>query len=274
MKNKDIAVAGIDRIRMCESEAIIDILSLAKFVLLPEDDLNLAIFLKSPFIELNEKELYDLCVVRGKLSLYEFIVQNNKELADRLNIFRKKYLDYNLSEFFFNIIEIEKYRAKLVAYHHQEAHDAINEFLELSNNFYKNEINSLQHFIFWLENSDVEIKRDLDSSDAVRIMTVHGAKGLQSKIVILVDKVTAHFPHRIFLWDEEGHVLWPGNSNNYNREYTRLLDEKKKKEYDEYMRLLYVALTRAEDNLQIAGYSGSKIDNKSWYYTIKRDRII
>jgi ATP-dependent helicase/nuclease subunit A len=251
LEERKIKVAGIDRMKIMENMVSLDILSLAKFVLLPEDDLNLAGFLKSPFIGLSENELLDLCVSRVDVSLYASLPE---ELLQKLSFFQKKYMQTSLSSFFFEILEIDAFREKLLACHGVMANDIINEFLDLAYSFEKNEQNSLQNFVFWLENAKIELKRDLESSDAVRIMTIHGSKGLQSKVVIVVDSSSSRSPSSIFLWHEKGYCLFPGGSANYIQEYERLLDVKKQKDYEEYMRLRYVGLTRAEDHLVIASY--------------------
>jgi ATP-dependent helicase/nuclease subunit A len=255
LEERKIKVAGIDRMRIMENIVSLDILSLAKFILLPEDDLNLAGFLKSPFVGLQESELLDLCVSRRDLSLYQFILLNRADLAHKLSVFQKKYIETSLSGFFLDILEIEGFRSNLLAAHGMIANDVINEFLDLASNFERDEQNSLQNFVFWLENADIELKRDLESSDSVRIMTIHGSKGLQSKVVILVEAATSRFPTSMFLWHEDGYYLFPGSSANYIKEYERLLDVQTQKDYAEYLRLRYVGLTRAEDRLIIATYS-------------------
>src|SRR3546814_5568783 len=61
---------------------------------------------------------------------------------------------------------------------------------------------SLQGFLHWLAAGAVEIKRDLDAGarGEVRIMTVHGAKGLQAPIVFLPDTLQVPQPRGGLLW--------------------------------------------------------------------------
>lgn len=277
LKFYEVAVAGVDRMLLIDSIAVKDILSLAKFILLPCDDLNLACLLKSSFFELTDQDLYDLAANRGDSSLYGFIKIHNQDLANKLLLFEKIYLKNSLYQFFFSIIN-NYFRANLISHHGLESGDAIDEFINIVKSFEREEGNNLQHFIVWFEKSEIEIKRNLDSEQAVRIMTVHGAKGLQAKIVILADTTSVPRMQEDFLWTEEGVCLWPGNARNYNNEYLRLINDRKAEDYSEYLRLLYVALTRAEDELIICGYkskitasssdSGDK-ESRSWYQLIK-----
>ena len=178
LENHKIKVAGIDRMRIMENIVALDILSLAQFVLLPEDDLNLAELLKSPFVGLSEELLADLCMNRAEASLYQYIIMNHESIAQKLDFFLQKYMTSSLTQFFFEILEIDGFREKIVADQGTLAHDVINEFLDLSHSFQRNEQNSMQNFVFWLKNSKIELKRDLESRDSVRIMTVHGSKGV------------------------------------------------------------------------------------------------
>ena len=266
LEARNIKVAGIDRMKIIENIVTLDILALAKFILLPEDELNLAELLKSPFIKIQEDQLAELCINRGGVSLYQFILQNHYDIGEKLEFFQQKYMNSNLFQFFFEIFEIDGFRKDFIEDQGALANDVINEFLDLAYFFEHNEQNSMQNFIFWLENANIELKRDLESGEAVRIMTIHGSKGLQAKNVIIIDNMSARFPYSLFLWHEKGYCLFPGNISNYIPDYHRLLEEKKQKDYEEYLRLLYVGLTRAEDNLIIASYAeGTKIDEKSWY---------
>jgi ATP-dependent helicase/nuclease subunit A len=275
LENHKIKVAGIDRMRIMENIVALDILSLAQFVLLPEDDLNLAELLKSPFVGMSEEFLADLCMNRGEASLHQYIIMNHASIAQKLDFFLQKYMTSSLTQFFFEILEIEGFREKIVADQGTLAHDVINEFLDLSHSFQRNEQNSMQNFVFWLKNSKIELKRDLESRDSVRIMTVHGSKGLQAKVIILADSLSSKTPYSLFLWHEKGYCLFPGNISNYIADYLRLLTEKKRKDYEEYLRLLYVGLTRAEDKVIVASYaSGTKIDEKNWYNIIVNNKNI
>ena len=72
-----------------------------------------------------------------------------------------------------------------------EANDALDEFLNLAFDYERRETPSLQGFVAWLREARAEVKRDMEiARDEVRVMTVHGAKGLEAPIVILADTMT------------------------------------------------------------------------------------
>jgi ATP-dependent helicase/nuclease subunit A len=150
-------------------------------------------------------------------------------------------------------------RAHLLARLRDEANDPIDEFLALALGYEQSHPPSLQGFLRWLEEGEAQIKRDLDQGvrDEVRIMTVHGAKGLQAPIVFLADTMQTPRPGTGLLWDETGErevMLWPPRTHVQERQAKRLSGIEKDRQDEEYRRLLYVAMTRAEDRLYVAGY--------------------
>ena len=166
-------------------------------------------------------------------------------------------------------------RRKFVARLGYEAEDGIDEFVNLAIDYEQEHIPTLQGFIDWISSDEVEIKRELEQSeaDAVRIMTVHGSKGLQAPIVILPDTV------RVVSVKNESGILWddlfyyPLSSQDYDDTCRKIKESEKEKALQEYRRLLYVALTRAEDLLIICGYynsARSKPHEESWYKICER----
>ena len=155
-----------------------------------------------------------------------------------------------------------------------EADDGIDEFVNLCLAFEREHVPSLQMFVDWMEQDDVEIKRELEQSqaDAVRIMTVHGSKGLQAPVVILPDTA------RVKAVKNEGGLLfgdkvmfYPFGSADYEDNCRAIKQREKQLSLEEYHRLLYVALTRAEDVLCVCGYQrGSKLSDESWYAMCKQ----
>jgi ATP-dependent helicase/nuclease subunit A len=277
LKKKNIAVAGIDRMYVTEHIAVMDLIALANFLLLPQDDLNLACLLKSPLIGFNEEDLMELAIERvGNLwealktkATYNLIFNSAYlKLADLL-----KVTDYKTPFALFNyVLEVKGGRKKFCARLGLEANDPLDEFLNLALNFQKNNIPSLQGFINWLTTSKIEIKRDLEQGkDQIRIMTVHSSKGLQAPIVILPDTTSLPLSKNVVMINEEDDILlWPGSRENYNNYCNNLKNDSAKAELSEYYRLLYVALTRAEDELIICGYKGTNaLPQGCWYNMIK-----
>ncbi|MDF2964629.1 MAG: uvrD [Rickettsiaceae bacterium] len=276
-----VKVAGIDRMSLLDNLAIKDILCLAKFVLLPNDDLNLACLLKSPFVGLPESTLYSLAVKREGRSIWQALKESptrseatsgdlmKKAFAD-LSKFLEIYKVSSFTEFFRLILDALGFREKILIECGLEASEIVNEFLDLAANFERENGNNLQDFIIWVENSHIEIKRDLEQGDSLRVMTVHGSKGLQAPFVILADTTRIGRQKPKLLWTEENHLLWPGYSANENEFYKALEEKYKHKDYQEYLRLLYVAMTRAEDELIIFGSSEKEdVADNCWYSLIK-----
>jgi ATP-dependent helicase/nuclease subunit A len=283
LKQRGIAVAGVDRMVLAEQLAVMDLMALGHFLLLPDDELTLATILKSPFIGFTEEDLYDLAEPRGERNLWAELKQRAAERAAFARA--HSYLSELLAEvdfrppyeLFADILGRRGGRQALLARLGLEAADAIDEFMNLALAFERSHVPSLQGFLHWLESGAVEIKRDLDqeSRGQVRIMTVHGAKGLQAPIVILPDTMQTPRHTARILWMADGNgaalPLWSPRTGfdetraGAARERQRLFDMR------EQSRLLYVALTRAEDRLYIGGWRGAQnAPDDCWYHLVHR----
>lgn len=273
-KNAGVSIAGVDKIRLLEQIAVQDLLSVGKFMLLPSDDLTLAEILKSPLWGLTDDDLFKLAYNRGTQTLWQRLkgspdyaavtaeLQTLLSMSDRIR-------PYELYAF---ILGKLGGRQKLVSRIGLEAEDGIDEFLNLCLRFENEHLPSLQLFIDWVEKDEVEIKRELEQSeaDAVRIMTVHGSKGLQAPVVILPDTVRVKA-----IRNEAGLLLddvlyYPLKSDEYETNCRAIKGKEKELSLQEYRRLLYVALTRAEERLCICGYKmHTTPSDESWYELCK-----
>jgi len=280
LKARNIPVAGQDKMLLGEQIAVMDLIAAGNFALMPDDDLTLAVMLKSPFIGFGEAALFALAHGR-KGSLWPALLSR----AGEGDIFGKA-CDFLTEltaladivppfEFYSRLLGPLGGRERLLARLGQEANDPIDEFLQLAMDYETGNISSLQGFLSWIERDDVEIKRDMEQGqDQVRIMTVHAAKGLQAPIVILPDSCRMPQKGSRLLWagpEEDALLFWPGNKQyelgpcaEARQKITLTRDQ-------EYLRLLYVALTRAEDRLYITGWQGRKQrDDACWYNLIER----
>lgn len=275
LKNDNIEVSGLDRISLKGSLAVLDLLSVAKFALNNDDDLNLASLLKSKLIDITEDELYDIAISRDNLSIWEYLKNSkntgsNGDIYNKLNMFIDLFNESDITNFFQYIVDILGYRERLNSNSGSDSNDVIDEFLYICNDFALQENNSIQNFILWLENYESSIKRDNNVSDKIQIMTVHASKGLQAPFVILCDTNNIPTSSDYFLWDKNGKTLSAKNSNYAPGYYKDLKEEQKGKAYAEYLRLLYVGMTRAEDHLIICGYQGGrKLPENCWYELIR-----
>ena len=138
--------------------------------------------------------------------------------------------------------------------------------------FENEENSSLQLFINFLSSSAIEVQRDLSQvSEQVRIMTIHGAKGLQAPIVILADTVSLPHNDDSVIWCNGEELLWPGKAKYYSDVAIQAKAANAAQEYAEYLRLLYVALTRAEDEIIVTGASKSEdVSEKCWYSIVSK----
>ena len=177
-------------------------------------------------------------------------------------------------ELFAGILDINGMREKLTSRLGSEAGDAINEFLSMALAFDENTPPSLQEFLSSVRNMNSEIKRDMEKGiNEVRIMTVHGAKGLEAEIVFMPDTTTASSSNKIWRRasssSKQSSSQYPGSfdlvRSRFQRRGSDQGDQRStpESEKEEYNRLLYVAMTRARDRLYITGYLGrSKLSER------------
>ena len=173
-------------------------------------------------------------------------------------------------EFYSHILNTYGGRRKFVARLGYEAEDGLDEFLNLCLDFEQSHIPVMQLFINWMEKDEVEIKRELEQSsvDAVRIMTVHGSKGLQAPYVIMPDTSTMKsVNNEMGLLVEDDVLFYPLCAADYENNCRNHKEKEKLLRKEEYHRLLYVALTRAEECLCLCGYKNARSGNgeESWY---------
>ncbi|MGE0650149.1 MAG: double-strand break repair helicase AddA [Alphaproteobacteria bacterium] len=283
-KRLDVGVTGVDRMKLAGELAVMDLVALARFLILPEDDYSLACVLKGPFCDLNDDDLLALAPGRKGSLWAELNAQAGKHarwlaVRDTLAalLARTDYL--RPFELFAAMLDENDGRARLIARLGAEAEDPVNEFLELALSFERGRAPSLQAFLAWFEGGQSDIKRDLEqaSRDEVRIMTVHGAKGLQAPVVILPD--TMSMPRRVDppYWCESGlgadMPLWTPRTADLDPVARQLRAEAERARDEEYHRLLYVAMTRAEDMLFVTGWKGHNRPPAGCWYNLVRDGL-
>ncbi len=279
-----VPVAGVDRLTLTQPLAVQDLLALVRFALQPDDDLTLAALLVSPLIGLTQQQLFDLAHDRAKAALWQRLRGDAAPHA----VAARDWLDAVLRladftapyEFFERILSEPQFagRERLLHRLGEEARDAIDAVLAQALAFEAANAPSLQGFLAWVEAGDVELKRDPEAPvDAVRLMTVHAAKGLQAPVVILADATAARRKDRdrAVLFDLDGNGVLPLFVPSRKGLTGPIADQMVRDDADaarEHWRLLYVALTRAEDLLFVGGaVSGSKgaVPDDSWYAKVK-----
>ena len=271
LKLRRVPVAGADRVRLTEQIAVMDLIALGRFVLQREDDLNLAALLRSPLCGLGEEELFSLAHNRRN-DLWNALVARRNDFAEARTFLSAllERADYAPPfEFYSHALTTLGGKEKLLARLGMESADAIEEFLSLTLAYERSHSPSLEGFLDWVERGSVEIKRDMEHGrDEVRVMTVHGAKGLEADIVILPDTTSLPEPP-----SRKGHLLYDGDRVLFplaDDEAPQIVkDAKVRAEAEtlrEHRRLLYVALTRARDRLYVCGFENKKgVKGGSWY---------
>lgn len=274
LTNLGIRVAGLDRICLNESLAIKDLLSIAKFVINADDDLNLASLLKSPYINFDDDYLSPFI---GKKLWYQIIISENHPILLKLEYFKSLAARVDIYNFFLTIINENNI---LQVYRNQGAFDQIDAIKVFLTELYTTTTNgtntSLNEVVSYFQSEDIDIKRDLSFSDAVKIMTIHAVKGLEAPIVILADAndyITGAASSVEYIQNEGSENILPiwSNSQEKHEFITNLKDNNKQEALKEYTRLLYVALTRAQDKIVITGIEN--IDSESWYNISKEAAI-
>ncbi len=277
-----VPVAGVDRLRLNAPLAVQDLLAAIRFVLQPDDDLSLASLLVSPLIGWTQDELMQAAPREaGPLWRHLGRTQPAERLAPLLAMLGRADIatPYQfLEELLSGPLDG---RRKLIRRLGTEARDPIEELLNAALTFESTTTPSLQRFLDWFDRGDVEIVRDPSAPlDAVRVMTAHGAKGLQAPLVILADATAdpTAAPRSILKWSPD-----PGDApipvfRPRGSERGGPLDEvtstAERRELEEHWRLFYVAATRAEERLVIAGALGPKAKGvppvSSWYAAADR----
>ncbi len=284
LKELGVPVAGADRMVLTEQIAVMDLMATGAFVLMPEDDLTLATVLKSPLVGLSEDDLFALA--RGREgSLWRSLSAHEGE-ASRLGAAHAwlaallARADYERPyEFFAHFLAGEGGRRKLLARLGADAGDPIDEFLALALEFERVHAPSLQGFLHWVERGAAEIKRDMEQGrDEVRVMTVHGAKGLEAEIVFMPDTCATpggrHDPALLALPTEPKLLLWPPRRKEEDAVSALAREAHRRGQTDEYRRLLYVAMTRARDRLYICGYRGQKAPAADCWYNLVANALV
>lgn len=286
LKEKQIPVAGADRLSLPAHIAVKDLIALGRFLIQPEDDLSLAAVLRSPIFGIDEDTLFALAASRPQrqslaASLRSLALDRPDlaAVAGVLDAWSTEASFRPVFEFYSIVLGRDGVRRKMIARLGHEAGDILDEFLGFCLAEERTGLPGLEAFLATLESAGPEIKREMDQGrDEVRIMTVHAAKGLEAPVVFLVDGGAApfsdqHLPRlmpfetRTIDWRGTG-FLWRSASEVANGFSQTAADRVRERADDEYRRLLYVGMTRAEDRLIVCGYHGKRARNPATWHSI------
>jgi len=278
---ENVPVAGVDRLRLDAPLAVKDLMAAIRFVLQPDDDLSLASLLVSPLLGLGQDDLYRVAFKReGSLwaalqahSEHAGVIFGLRDLLAQADLTTPyRFLEHILSG------PLDG-RRRLLGRLGPEARDPIEELANAALGFESEATATLQLFLDWFDRDAVEIARDPSAPlDAVRVMTVHGAKGLQAPFVILADATGDPELRRAssvdWALDEDGLTLPTLMPRQAERggSLADAIARAEAREREEHWRLLYVAVTRAEERLVIGGALGPRARGlppaESWYLAL------
>ena len=281
LKARGVPVAGLDRLALTEQVAVQDLLAACDAVLLPEDDLSVACVLTSPLGGLSDQGLMDLALGReGRL--WDTLRGRAGERADWgaawgfLSALARRADFVTPHALLAEALGPLGGRARLLARLGAEAAEPIDELLNAALAYTRLHPPGLQGFVHWMRRSGAEVKREAGGAGSVvRVMTAHGAKGLQAPLVILPDTTGLPPPERDGVVWVEDVPLWAPRAELRCAAWREAAEAARRLRMREYNRLLYVALTRAEDRLIVCGWQTGKAGGgvaaeESWYAMARR----
>lgn len=283
LKDAGIPVAGADRLILTEHIAVMDLMALADALLLPGDDLALATVLRSPLFGFSEEQLFTLAWRRsGTLRDALSAKTSDPDFASAaavLDTLAECARTQTPFAFYAHLLGRGWARARMLSRLGPDASDALDEFLALALSYEQQEAPTVQGFVAWMRAAETEIKRDMDvARGEVRVMTVHGAKGLEADTVILADTLTRPtgprppqlltLPHHERRPGAPDALVWPTRKSEDTEALAQARMAALAATEAEYRRLLYVGMTRAGRRLIVCGAAGRQAPPKGCWYDL------
>jgi ATP-dependent helicase/nuclease subunit A len=288
LKFHKVPVAGADRIKLVEDPAIQDLIALGRFALLPQDDFNTACVLKGAFCGLIDEDthLFPLAWDRGSTSVWQRLQNSTEQAHGPVRDFLSRALlragQVPPYEFFAALLELPLPAKGMTGWQAlierlgREVREPVEAFLSRALDHGKTTAPTLQAFLSQIETDAADVKREMDQDGAgVRVMTVHGAKGLEAPVVILPDTTTKGKAGEssIQFNTEAAAFYWSPSTADDTQEFKFGREHIALQEEQESARLLYVAMTRAKDVLILCGHeSGTAKDgvpDKCWFKSLE-----
>ena len=282
LKSSGVPVAGADRLEVASHIAVMDLLAAARAALAPDDDYSLACALKSPLCGLDDDDLIALAPSRPSnldAALRDSSAERHETAAAQIARWRNWAQVLSPFDFFSRLLGPEGGRRAFLSRLGAEAGDALDEFMALALEHERTAAPSLAAFVHEVESLSLTIKRDMEgANDLVRVMTAHAAKGLEAKIVFLPD--TCRLPPTgndatLFPLDTPAGptLAWSPRKADDPPAVARVRVAARDEVENEYRRLLYVALTRAEERLYICGHQGARGRQQGCWFDLVGDGL-
>jgi ATP-dependent helicase/nuclease subunit A len=286
LKAKNVPVAGADRLIVGEHIAVMDLVALGDALVTPDDDLALACALKSPLFALDDDDLIAVAPARRGRLLDALADGPERAVAARarLRAFAAEARARTPFGFFAHVLTEAGGRKAFRARLGHEVDDPLDAFLDLAQAFTRERAPTLAGFLAWMRAAPAEIKRDLDvASGEVRVMTVHGAKGLEAGLVVLADtcgpvssgrgSALIMLPRPEAGYDAAPIPVWAGRKQDDPPAVATARAERAARAEAEHRRLLYVAMTRAKDRLIVCGHDSGRARPEGAWYDLIRDGV-
>ncbi len=280
LKQLHVPVAGADRLALTDDIAVMDLIALGDVLLLPEDDLSLAAVLRSPLFGLSEEAVFELAHDRAGASLYQRLqaARDRPPFAPAYQRLHELLAQVDFLppfEFYVRLLGEGGGRRRLLARLGPAAAEPIEAFLAQALAFEQSHPPSMQAFLHWLRADSTELIRDPDRPrDEVRVLTCHGAKGLEAPIVFIADATFGPNTRDRLLWTEQdGLPVWRVGSGLRDRASSAADQAAVVAQQQEHRRLLYVALTRAQERLIVAGWQRRNQSGPTWYDWIEAGMV-
>ncbi len=287
LKRRGIEVAGSDRIVLPNFPAVRDMLNMVRWCLNPVDDYSLCCVLKSPIFYLTEADIFKICEIKNQenaarkkadkyatpMTVFEVLERQYPDIYAQLELMKQYAQSLAPYSFFCKLMDAA--REKFIAALGEQVIEPLEEFMTICLSYERTQSGTLHHFLKWFITGNSEIKRDMDASMGVRVVTVHGSKGLEAPVVFLVDTVRTPDADDVIPISGDGDLpvwLWAPRTND-SKLYGAAKSANKRTQMAEYYRLLYVAMTRARDELYIYGFVGgnsTKAPDNSWHAQLWR----
>ncbi|RXF72711.1 double-strand break repair helicase AddA [Hansschlegelia zhihuaiae] len=286
LKRRGVPVAGADRLIVGEHIAVMDLLALGDAIVTPDDDLALACALKGPLFGLDDDDLMGVAPGR-KGRLIDALPDGPPRAvaaAEAYRGFAREAAGRSPLDFYAHVLAKAGGRRAFRARLGEEVDDPLDAFLDLAQEFSRSHPPTLAGFLRWMRAAPAEIKRDLDvSSGEVRVMTVHGAKGLEAEFVVLADTCGPATSGRgacllMLPRPHAGHdaaaiPVWAGPKAEDPPALAAARAERTARAEAEHRRLLYVAMTRAKDRLLVCGHDVGRERPEGAWYDLVRDGL-
>ncbi len=281
LKKHNIDVAGSDRIVLPKFTAIQDMLNLVRWCLNPSDDYSLCCALKSPLFFMKEQDIFNICQIKNtinkehvktdinskQITVFEILESEYTEIYNKLSDIKNHADNLGPYSFFSHILNHHNARKNFISALGNQVIDPIEEFMTICLSYERTQPGTLYHFLKWFITGNSEIKRDMDKSQGVRIVTIHSSKGLEAPVIFLIDTTKIPEPEKIIHITQDDYPIWlwaPRTPNSVI--YQKLQSDILNTQISEYYRLLYVAMTRARDELYIYGHTAyTKANQIAWH---------